>query len=54
MSPLGEIIALTILFLFLIIHGRVSGPKIYSFLLNHVIALLLAFSISYLYFNYKN
>lgn len=54
MSPLGEIIVLTILFLFLIIHGHVSGPKIYSFLLKHIIALLLAFSISYLYFNYKN
>jgi hypothetical protein len=54
MEPLYEIIFLTSLFLFLIVHGHVSGPKIYSFLLKHVIALLLAFSISYLYFNYKN
>jgi hypothetical protein len=54
MSPLGEIIALTVLFLFLIVHGRVRGPKIYSFLLNHVIALLLAFSLSYFIFIDKN
>jgi len=54
MSPLYEMIALTLLFLFLIVHGNIRGPKIYSFLLNHVIALLLAFSFSYLYYNYKN
>jgi hypothetical protein len=53
MSPLYEIIALTLLFLFLIIHGDIRGPKIYSFLLNHIIAIILAFALSYLFF-YKN
>ena len=54
MSPLGEIIVLTVLFLFLIIHGNIRGTKIQSFLLKHAIALLLAFSLSYFVFIYKN
>jgi hypothetical protein len=53
MTPLYEIVILTLLFLFLIIHGDIRGPKIQSFLLNHVIALLLAFILSYVVF-YKN
>ena len=55
MIPLYEIVALTLLFLFLIAHGDVRGQhKIYSFLLNHAVALLLAFFLSYFVFIYKN
>jgi len=53
MTPLYEIGILTLLFLFLIVDGDIRGANIQSFLVNHVIALLLAFSLSYLIF-YKN
>lgn len=51
MEPLYELAALTLLFLFLIVHGDIRGPKIQSFLVNHAIALLLAFALSYLIFH---
>lgn len=54
MEPLYEIAILTLLFLLLIVHGDIHGPKIQSFLVNHIIALLLAFALSYLVYQYKN